>query len=61
MPLSQIWPVRTDGCARKPEPAAKQPKEMTSEESLEHLSHPKIAKKARDLAPKPLKRSIEDH
>jgi hypothetical protein len=46
---------------KKPTPAPKAPSEMTSEEALDHLFHPEIAKKAREHVAESEDRSIKDH
>ena len=37
----------------EPDPPTKHPREMTSEEALDHLFHPEIARKLREEAQKP--------
>jgi hypothetical protein len=46
-------PVKPSSDEPENQPPEKHPREMTSEEALDHLFHPEIARKAREEAGKP--------
>ena len=46
---------------KRPKPEPKHPRDMTTEEAIEHLFHPEIVKKAREHIAESGERPIKDH